>query len=341
MPPRTAEAKFRTSSREVTGDRGGIYGISREEANERRGAGWWVNLSRQAQRIARLFKDSVYGSPKASLVQAEAYRDEVISALPPKTNHEQAVRLRRNNQSGISEVRRVEDRSGIAWQATLLTDAGQKQRRFSVNQYGERRAKALAIARGETGWATCRLSIYSCPPLRRDRAGAICQPARAGGRCSAVRDLTRGGGQVTACCHRCPVRGFAAGSAQGSSRRDRVGELSVFVSDAGRPARRKLMHISMRRQALDTALFKSGRKIETTIAKIYTADVARWFMSECGNRLLDRDAFVICPLTNLPCVRRLPGRKISYLCLRRRTGCALEGQAFAWCCDVIGAVFSA
>lgn len=64
MPPRTAEAKFRTSSREVTGDRGGIYGISREEANERRGAGWWVNLSRQGQRIARLFKDSVYGSLK-------------------------------------------------------------------------------------------------------------------------------------------------------------------------------------------------------------------------------------------------------------------------------------
>ncbi|TCN34139.1 hypothetical protein EV184_102451 [Sinorhizobium americanum] len=51
-----------------------IYGIWREEANERRGAGWWVSLSRQGQRVVRLFKDSVYSSPDASLAQAEAYR---------------------------------------------------------------------------------------------------------------------------------------------------------------------------------------------------------------------------------------------------------------------------
>lgn len=54
----------------------------------------------------------------------------MISALPPKTNHEQAVQLRTVNKSGISGVRRIEDRSGVAWQATLLTEAGQKQRRF-------------------------------------------------------------------------------------------------------------------------------------------------------------------------------------------------------------------
>ncbi|PDT39087.1 hypothetical protein CO671_00850 [Rhizobium sp. M10] len=68
MPPRMAEAKFRTSSREVTGDHR-LVGKSNP----------------------RLFKDNVDGSPEASLVQAEAYRDVVISALPPKTNHEQAA----------------------------------------------------------------------------------------------------------------------------------------------------------------------------------------------------------------------------------------------------------
>ena len=92
------------------------YGLKREEANERRGAGWWVSLRRRGHRIVRLFKDSVYGCDEATYKAARAYRDAIIEAIPPATNHEQAVLLRKNNKSGISGVRRVETRDGDVWE---------------------------------------------------------------------------------------------------------------------------------------------------------------------------------------------------------------------------------
>lgn len=122
------------------------YGLKREDANERRGAGWWVSLRRRGHRIVRLFKDSVYGCDKATYKAARAYRDAIIEAIPPATNHEQAVLLRKNNQSGVSGVRRIETREGDAWQATLMTNDGQKRESFSIPKFGELAAKSMAIA---------------------------------------------------------------------------------------------------------------------------------------------------------------------------------------------------
>lgn len=128
------------------GDEADNYGLKREDANERRGASWWVSLRRRGHRIVRLFKDSVYGSDEAAYKAARAYRDAIIEAIPPATNHEQAVLLRKNNQSGISGVRRIETREGDAWQATLMTNDGQKRENFTVSKFGELAAKSMAIA---------------------------------------------------------------------------------------------------------------------------------------------------------------------------------------------------
>lgn len=172
----------------------------------------------------------------------------MISALPPKTNHEQAVRLRRNNQSGISGVRRVEDRSGIAWQATLLTDAGQKQRRFSVNQYGERRAKALAIAqrRDWLGDLPVKYLTHARHPEEIAQAQFASQLAPAAD-VLPCETLPEAEVKSRLAAIDARLEALRPPRLRVRVRRYRVGELSVFVSDAGRPARRELMHISMRR----------------------------------------------------------------------------------------------
>ncbi|WP_246753488.1 hypothetical protein [Agrobacterium sp. OT33] len=122
------------------------YGLRREEASgAHHGAGWWVSLRRRGHRIVRLFKDSVYGSGDAAYRQARAYRDAILLAIAPATNHEQAVLLRKNNRSGISGVRRVETADGDVWQATLMTNEGQKRENFSVAKLGEEAAKSMAI----------------------------------------------------------------------------------------------------------------------------------------------------------------------------------------------------
>lgn len=114
------------------------YALNREEPNERRGGGWTVALRRRAKKIVRLFKDSIYGSSETAYAQARAYRDAIITALPPPTNLEQAVKIRKNNKSGISGVRRVETEEGDVWQATLMTNEGQKREGFSIGRWVKR-----------------------------------------------------------------------------------------------------------------------------------------------------------------------------------------------------------
>ncbi len=105
-----------------------------------------VRLRRRGRMVARLFKDSIHGSPEAALEQAKAYRDAVIAALPPRTNCEQAVRLRRNNTSGVSGVSRAEPASGAVWRVTLTAKDGLRRAEFAVAEHGEDGAERLALA---------------------------------------------------------------------------------------------------------------------------------------------------------------------------------------------------
>ncbi len=47
-----------------------------------------MSLRRRGHKIVRLFKDSIYGSDEAAYIAARAYRDAIIEAIPPATNHE-------------------------------------------------------------------------------------------------------------------------------------------------------------------------------------------------------------------------------------------------------------
>lgn len=268
------------------------YGLKREDANERRGASWWVSLRRRGHRIVRLFKDSVYGCDEAAYTAARAYRDAIIEAIPPATNHEQAVLLRKNNQSGISGVRRIETREGDAWQATLMTNDGQKRENFTVSKFGELAAKSMAIAQrrkwladlpvthlayahhaaevAQEHFADDLIPVSDVMPethLKDDEIEA---------RIQSINDDFDGTRPKRL---RVRVKSY------------HTDKLSVFVSDAGKPAKRRLVQINTRKLGKPEVSREAKSKVWASITEFYDAETAHWFMTAHGNALLDEDRF--------------------------------------------------
>lgn len=270
------------------------YGLTREEANERRGAGWWVSIRRRGHKIVRLFKDSVYGSDDAAYAQARAFRDAIIEAIPPATNQEQAVLLRKNNKSGISGVRRVDTREGDVWQATLMTNEGQKRENFSVSKFGEQAAKLMAIAQR-------RKWLKALPVTHLAYAHHAAEVAQE----HFADDLIPVSGvmpetHLTDDEIKARIKTINDEFDRTRPKRLRVrvksyeaGRLSVFVSDAGKPAKSKLLQINTRRMERCEVLSDVRSKIEVSIAEFYDAETARWFMMAHGRHLLSEDQFNI------------------------------------------------
>ncbi|NTF34812.1 hypothetical protein G6L88_22440 [Rhizobium skierniewicense] len=268
------------------------YGLKREEANERRGAGWWVSLRRRGHRIVRLFKDSVYGCDEATYKAARAYRDVIIEAIPPATNHEQAVLLRKNNQSGISGVRRVETREGDAWQATLMTNEGQKKESFSVAKFGELEAKSMAIAQRRKWLSTLPVThlayAHHAADVAQEHFADDLIPVR-----DVMPETHLTDDEIKA---RIRVINDEFDRTRPKRLRVRVkryhhNRLSVFLSDAGKSAKRKLVQVNTRKLGKLEALSEVKTRIEATIAELYDADTAKWFMEAQGNDLLDDNRF--------------------------------------------------
>ena len=268
------------------------YGLKREEANERRGAGWWVSLRRRGHRIVRLLKDSVYGSDEAAYKAARAYRDAIIEAIPPATNHEQAVLLRKNNQSGISGVRRVETREGDAWQATLMTNEGQKKENFSVAKFGELEAKSMAIAQRRKWLAALPVThlayAHHAAEVAHEHFADDLIPVS-----DVMPETYLKDDEIEA-----RIQWINDEFDRTRPKRLRVriksyhtDKLSVFVSDAGKPAKRRLVQINTRRLEKRDVLTEAKAKIEAAIAEFYDHDTAKWFMDAHGNALLAEDGF--------------------------------------------------
>ena len=255
-----------------------LYALEREEPNARRGGGWMVRLRRRGRVIARLFKDSVHGSPQAALAQARAYREAVIAEIPPRTNREQAARLRRSNTSGLSGVARLELTGGAVWRATLTAKAGLKRRSFAVAEYGEAGAERRAIAQ-RRAWLDALPAAFT---LSSPHAEAVAQcrfraeleravevhpneslsPAELESRLAAIDarfDALR------------PQRLRVRVKRYASDR------LSVAVSDAGRPARRRLVQVRSGDRPAPEVLREAAAAIGLIVSELYGAPVARWF----------------------------------------------------------------
>lgn len=96
-----------------------------------------------------MFSDSSFGGKQQALSAALEYRDVLIIApSPAEHNLWHRTIIRRNNTSGIPGVGLYKGTSGTEkWVAYWINENGIKaSRSFSVNIYGKRQAKQLAIA---------------------------------------------------------------------------------------------------------------------------------------------------------------------------------------------------
>ncbi|MFK3781353.1 hypothetical protein [Agrobacterium sp. NPDC089420] len=269
------------------------YGLRREEASgAHHGAGWWVSLRRRGHRIVKLFKDSVYGSGGAAYRQARAYRDAIILAIPPATNHGQAVLLRKNNRSGISGVRRVETADGDAWQATLTTREGQRKENFSIARFGEEAAKSMAITQRRK-WlkalpVTHLAYAHHAAEVARHQFGQELTPAD-----DIMPEAHHGDAEIETRIRTINERFDAARPKRLRARvksyaKDRV---SVAVSDAGSPARKKLIHLNTRDKPRIEIIDTIKKSVRESVSAVHDENIARWFISEHANKLLAPQTF--------------------------------------------------
>ncbi len=132
-----------------------MYGISRIDDDLYRTHAWRVSLCRRGERHVKNFADKKWGGKGKALTAAKAYRDELLEKYPPMSRNEFCTILRSNNKSGITGVYKYAKpftlKNGTVkrtwyWEATWpVGNSEQEHIAFSVNEYGDERAKELAI----------------------------------------------------------------------------------------------------------------------------------------------------------------------------------------------------
>ena len=120
------------------------YAISRAK-DRRGGCVFVVAVKRYGLTVSNSFSASRHGSEEAALSVARQWRNRVLANLPPITYRQLFTRVRKNSTSGIRGVRREVKRSGAYWVATCTSVENPSAKHFSVDKYGEKRAKELAI----------------------------------------------------------------------------------------------------------------------------------------------------------------------------------------------------
>ena len=111
---------------------------------------WRVSIRRRGMRFAKNFSDTTWGGKDKALVAAQQYRDSILASIPPLSQREYGQIRRKNNTSGTVGAHMQKKRGGDAWCAALQLKTGKIIRAvFAVNDYGNERAKALAIAARE------------------------------------------------------------------------------------------------------------------------------------------------------------------------------------------------
>lgn len=115
---------------------------------------WLVRVQRRNRSVTRYFSDNLYAGKRPALQAAVRYRDTVLLSLDDRRYPLwRRNRKRRNNTSGIVGVGRYVscERKGkrqierIYWHAFWDgSDGRRRSRKFSINLYGEHRARELA-----------------------------------------------------------------------------------------------------------------------------------------------------------------------------------------------------
>lgn len=139
-----------------------MYAIHRVDTSRHRQNAWLVHLTRGGKTIQMTFSDVTYGGKKQALEVAQAYRDAVLRVVPPLTNQDMRMLVRKNRSEG-SSVPGVyykapdEKHKSAIWIARIeltvedhgATASGRRKRKsmtrtFNVNKYGYEEARRMA-----------------------------------------------------------------------------------------------------------------------------------------------------------------------------------------------------
>jgi hypothetical protein len=143
---------------------------------------WLFAISRQRQAIKRNFHDGIYGGEASALLMAKSYREAVLHLFPPLTRFQLSSKPRSTNTSGTPGVYAIH-RGGklVRWRAKLEVKGRVWHKSFSIRDYGEEQAKALAIAeRTRMPYSPACRCASGCSPCPRG-CGTSCN---ATGQCS-------------------------------------------------------------------------------------------------------------------------------------------------------------
>jgi AP2 domain len=122
--------------------------------------GWEVKIHRRGESVHKFFGDAKWGGKMKALHEAQGYRDTVLRKLKPLSRVEIAKTKTSRNKSGIVGVRRIDKARrknenvywSTFWEASWSPEPGvHKHKLFSVQKYGERQAKRLAVGAREKG----------------------------------------------------------------------------------------------------------------------------------------------------------------------------------------------
>ncbi len=122
------------------------------------------------------FPDKKCGGNREALRRAKAWRDAVVTSHPAMTRKEYCEIVQSNNTSGIAGVcryakgYRLKDgrvKQTWYWEANWPADAqGVTYARFSVNDFGEARAKALAVQARKNAMTDIEGVFWALEPRR-------------------------------------------------------------------------------------------------------------------------------------------------------------------------------
>ena len=124
-------------------------GISRIDQPEKHNHGYYVRLSRQGKTEAKFFADKSNGGKRAALRAAREYEAELVRKAETRGGKKREIKSVRNT-SGKVGVSRSVSRNGDQvyeyWQASWSdSDGKRRSAKFSVNKYGEEKARRLAL----------------------------------------------------------------------------------------------------------------------------------------------------------------------------------------------------
>jgi hypothetical protein len=131
-------------------------GICRIDQPSHRTHGFFVRLQRQGVVHNAFFADKSLGGRSEALRAAQKYYRKLERKYLPMTRKSWAQLLRRQGKSGIIGVRQIVVGRGrrrrVYWAATWSPKPYVVRRRqFSVNRYGPRKAKLMAVQARQAG----------------------------------------------------------------------------------------------------------------------------------------------------------------------------------------------